>query len=403
MSRIVVILPTQTYRAAEFIEASNQLGVDLVVASEGDAPIDMGPGYIRIDCSDVEGAAEEIVAYGDQNAIDGVVAADDSGVVIAALAATRLGLPSNPVDAARATRDKAQLRRLLTLGEVPQPDWLSLGADDNPQRAAEPIGYPLVVKPLSRAASQGVIRADTPDDLPSVVSQVRSILAADGARDETLLLEKYVKGDEVAVEGVVGPEGLVALTIFDKPDRPTGPAFPETILVTPSRHPGPLQNEILRVAEMSIRALGLTNGPVHIELILGPQGVQVIEVAARSIGGLCSRSLSFGLMDTSLETLILRNAIGRDKRELRRAPGASGVLMIPIPRAGLLESIDGLGALAEDPAIVGHEITAPIGSQVAPPPQGDRYLGFVFAKSETPDEVEAALTRANKLIEVQIG
>ena len=107
-------------------------------------------------------------------------------------------------------------------------------------------------------------------------------------------------------------------------------------------------------------------------------------------------------MDTSLEALILRNAIGRDKPELRRGPDASGVLMIPIPKAGTLKSIDGLESLQEDPAITGHEITAVPGSHVAPPPEGDRYLGFVFAKSDSPQAVERALTAAQERIVVQI-
>lgn len=402
MTRIVVILPSSTYRAGEFVMAGAELGVELIVASEGDPPIEMGDRYLQIDCSDVDAAAGRIVALGDSAAIDGVVAADDMGVVVAAVAGQKLGLPSNDPDAARATRDKAIMRRRLESGEVPQPRWATAGPSDDTAIVAESIGYPLVIKPLSLAAGQGVVRVDRPDALLDSADRVRAIIRSTGLADETLLLESFMKGSEVAVEGLVASGKLLPLATFDKPAESGGDGFEETILITPSRHEASVQTEIRRVAAQAVRSLGLSQGPVHVELMVSGEKVRVIEVAGRSIGGLCSRSLSFGLMDTSLESLILRNAIGRDKPELRRSPDASGVLMLPIPAAGTLIGFEGLDEVRGQEAITGIEITARTGDRVAPPPEGGRYIGFVFAEAKTPEIVEIALRRAMSTIEVRV-
>ena len=402
MTRIVVILPSSTYRAGEFVKASAELGVDLIVASEGEPPIEMGDRYLQIDCSDVDAAAERITALGDIAPIDGIVAADDVGVVVAAIAGQKLGLPSNDPDAARATRDKALMRRRLESGEVPQPRWATVDASDDAGTVAESIGFPLVIKPLALSAGQGVIRVDRPEDLAASADRVRAITRSTGLADEALLLESFMDGSEVAVEGLVAAGNLLPLAIFDKPVETVGHGFEETILITPSRHEPSVQTEIFRVAAQAVRSLGLSQGPVHVELMVSDEKVRVIEVAGRSIGGLCSRSLSFGLMDTSLESLILRNAIGRDKPELRRSADASGVLMLPIPAAGTLAGFEGLDEVRGEEAITGIEITARPGDKVAPPPEGGRYIGFVFAEAKTPDLVEMVLKRAMRTIGVVI-
>ena len=402
MPRAVVVLPSTTYRAHDFVSAAESLGIDLVVASENPPPFDMGDRYLHIDCSDPQSAADSITKMSDEVAFDGVVAADDAGVMVASLAGTTLGLAANKPDAARATRDKLLLRNRLETAEVPQPRFVALEpTQSSAEEIAQAVGFPLVVKPLSRSASQGVIRVDRPQDLPATIDRVRRIIG-DDEHSSRLLLEAYLPGEEVAVEGLVRNGELMVLAIFDKPDTSKGPSFPETILVTPSRLSDDSQQECIRVAEAALRGLGLTHGPVHIELKIHNGRASVLEVAARSIGGLCSRSLNFGLMGTTLESLILRNAVGMDKPELRREQHASGVLMIPIPSSGLLGSIEGIDETRTIPNITGVDITINVGSEVLAPPEGDRYLGFVFARADTPDVVETALREAKDTIAVLV-
>ncbi|MGH8872596.1 MAG: ATP-grasp domain-containing protein [Acidimicrobiia bacterium] len=396
MPTAVVLLPSTTYRAADFVRAAEALDIDLIVASEQPPPFDMGDRYLQIDCSDPDRAAETILGLGDKAPIDGVVAADDAGVVVAALAGRKLGLRANDPEAAVATRDKALQRVAMRDAELPQPLFALVPAHDMGAEAAAMVGYPLVVKPLDRAAGQGVIRVDRPGDLPAAVKRVRSIVGASAS----LLVEELMRGEEVALEGIVRDGELTPLALFDKPDAVDGPYFPETILVTPTRLDERAQTECRRVASAALAAIGITHGPVHIEMMVEGDTVRVIEVAARSIGGLCSRSLNFGLLGTTLETLILRNAIGMEKPELRREHTASGVLMIPIPRPGHFVAIEGLDRVRELEHISAIDITTPPGSLLLPPPEGDRYLGFIFARAGEREPVEAALRQAMKIIQV---
>ena len=401
MPRVVVVLPSTTYRANDFVSAAESLGIDLVVASEQAPPFDMGDRYLQIDCNDPHRAAEDIAELGDDVPLDGLVAADDGGVMVTAIAGNALGLRANPADAASATRNKQLMRDRLATAEVPQPDYAVATTADDISKAASRVGFPLVIKPLDRSASQGVIRVDTLKSVWASVDRIRKIIKDDSGT-APLLFESYVPGDEVAVEGLVSDGELSVLAILDKPDTGTGPFFPETIMVTPSRLADGDQDECVRVAQAAITGLGLTHGPVHVEIRVDEGRASVIEVAARSIGGLCSRSLNFGLMGTTLETLILRNALGMDKPELRRETEASGVLMIPIPRSGRLKSVDGLDQCLAIPGITGVEMTAKPGADLLAPPDGDRYLGFVFARGLTPDSVEEALRKAQGTITVRV-
>lgn len=398
MPTAVVLLPSTTYRASDFLRAAEGLGIDLVVASEHPPPFDMGDRYLQVDCSDPTRAADAIVALGDQVPIDGVVAADDAGVVAAAIAGRKLGVRANDPDAAAATRDKGLQRSILAKAEVPQPGFAMLSPFDDGREAAALLGYPLVLKPLDRSAGQGVIRVDGPDALGPALARVRSIVG----ESSTLLLEEYMTGNEVAVEGLVREGELTTLAVFDKPGATAGPYFPETILVTPSLLTESAQAECRRVAAAALTAMGIVHGPVHVEMKVEGERARVIEVAARSIGGLCSRSLNFGLLETTLETLILRNAIGLEKPELRREPTASGVLMVPIPRPGRLVSVEGLDRVRSLEHISAIDITTTPGSQVDPPPEGDRYLGFVFARGSERTRVEGALRQAMEIIEVVV-
>jgi biotin carboxylase len=399
MPTAIVLLPSTTYRAGDFVRAAEGLGIDLIVASENPPPFDMGDRYLQVDCSDPDLAAEAIVRIGDDAPIDGVVAADDAGVVAAAIAGRKLGVAANEPEAAAATRDKGRQRALLHAAEVPQPGFETISPGEDGVTAAAGVGYPVVIKPLDRAAGQGVIRVDRAADLASAMSRLRSIVGLTAP----LLVEEFMPGVEVALEGLVRDGELTALALFDKPDAVEGPFFPETILVTPSRLDEKTQAECRRVAAAALAAIGISHGPVHVEMKVDGDLVRVIEVAARSIGGLCSRSLNFGLLGTTLEALILRNAIGMEKPELRREPTASGVLMIPIPRPGTFNGISGLERVREIEHISAIDITTTPGSQVQPLPEGDRYLGFVFAKGPDRDGVEASLRQARELIEVSVA
>jgi biotin carboxylase len=400
MPRLLLLLPTETYRAADFLAAAERLGVDVVVGSErrqamADA---MGDRAVVVPLDKVDAAVEVIAAIHDRRSLDAVLAVDDRGLAVAAAASARLGLAHNPLDAVAATRDKAALRARLAAAGVPQPEYRLVAPGDSVPVAAAEIGYPCVVKPVSRSGSQGVIRVDDNDQALTAAERVRDIVGPHGP----LLVEGFVAGAEVAVEALLVAGTLHVLAVFDKPDPLDGPYFEETIYVTPTRQSAPVQASLAAAVRAAGAGLGLREGPVHAELRIGTDGRPVvIEVAARSIGGLCSRALRFGA-GVSLEELIVRHAIGAGIDGLHREPAASGVMMLPIRAAGVLENVSGQAeALAVD-GVVGLEISILAGRPVVPLPEGDRYLGFVFARGPTPADVELALRRAEAAVKVVI-
>ena len=400
MARVLLLLPTETYRAKDFLDAARRLDVDVVVGSPRRQAMAgaMGDRAVVVPLENVVAAVQVIAALHDRLALDAVLAVDDQGLVVAAAAAARLGFAHNPVDAVAATRDKAALRARLAAGAVAQPAYRVVPPSESVAAAAVQIGYPCVVKPVSRSGSQGVIRADDEVEAEAAAERARAIVGP----VEPLLVEAFVPGTEVAVEALLVGGALQVLAVFDKPDPLDGPFFEETIYVTPSRQSGPVQASIAGTVAAAVAALGLREGPVHAELRVGRDGRPVvIEVAARSIGGLCARALRFGA-GVSLEEVIVRHAVGAGLDGLRREAQASGVMMLPIRAGGVLERVSGQAeALAVD-GVVGLEISIARGRAVVPLPEGDRYLGFVFARGATPADVELALRRAEAALDVVV-
>lgn len=405
MARILLLLPTSTYRATDFLRAAAEIGAEVVVASERRQALSplMGHRALMVPLRRPQVAADRIVALAEQAPLDAVVAVDDQGVLVAAEAAARLGLAHNPPDAVAATRDKTMLRQRLATAGVRQPEFRVVTGGDDVASAARAVGLPVVVKPVSLSGSRGVIRADDLAGAVGAASRVRRILTEAGEDpDGALLVERFVPGVEVAVEALLRGGRLEVLATFDKPDPLDGPYFEETIYVTPSRLNAAALEMVRQAVATAVAALGLVEGPVHAELRLGGGGnVWLLELAARSIGGLCARALRFGA-GMSLEQVVLRHALGLPLDDLAREPAAAGVMMIPIPRAGVLREVRGRQEASATPGIVGLEVTIAPGRPVRPLPEGDRYLGFLFARGGTPQDVEATLRKAHALLDVVI-
>ena len=405
MARILLLIPSRTYRTHDFMEAAGRLGVAVVVGSEHRSALAglMQDRHLRLDFQEVERSTARIVDYSRQHPLSAVVAVDDSGTVLAASAAQALGLPHNPIDAVNAARDKAQMRERFQAAGLATPAFITVPIDQDPAMIALTLRYPSVVKPLDLSGSQGVIKADDAASFPAVFTRVAAIVAAcrpNGVRP-AVLVEDFIPGDEVAVEGLLRGGELEVLAIFDKPDPLNGPFFEETMYVTPSRLDPEIQSRITETTSRGAAALGLRDGPVHAELRVNTGGVWMLELAARSIGGLCSRTLRFG-SGISLEELILRHAAGLPIPLHQRERQAAGVMMLPISTAGRLRAVEGQAEAKQVPGIDGLVITIPPNEILTPLPEGDRYLGFMFARGETPAAVESGLRQAHAQLRIVV-
>lgn len=403
-NRVMLLLSPATYRANAFIAAAQRLHLETV--SVIDLPRELAEHYearLAVDFNNPNASVEKIIELVAETPVDAILSVDDSATELAALANARLGLPNNSPDSATAARDKHVMRTMLKAGGAPCPFFELYPADIDPADVAEAIAYPCVIKPRRLSGSRGVIRGNNPQEFVIAFERVKRMLVSDGFELEksSLLVEEFLPGVEVALEGLLTNGSLQVLTLFDKPDPLDGPFFEETIYVTPSRLSADVQQAIADATAAGAAALGLQHGPIHAELRINERGPWIIEMAGRSIGGLCSTILEFG-SGVGLEEIILRHAVGMNIPTFQRSGSAVGVMMIPIPKAGRLRACRGVEEALQVSGINGIEITAKMNYPIVPLPEGSSYLGFIFAQGTSPEEVEQSIREAHSRLSFQI-
>ncbi len=403
--RLLLIVPANSYRTLAYLESARRLGVDVLIASEGKYSLvaEIAAG-LNVDLSAPDAHRVLLEAHRRQP-FTGVVATDDGTVELASRVAESIGLPHNPLKAARLSRRKDLARQALSEAGVPVPDFRVINLDQPLAEQLAGVDYPIVVKPLSLSASRGVIRADDENTAFEAIRRVQKILGNEGMLpgfdSRHVLVETFMPGEEVAVEGILHRGELDVLAIFDKPDPLEGPYFEETYYIMPSRQPDGTRQQITGVVRMACEALGLREGPVHAELRLQGGRCRIVEVASRSIGGDCARLLRFGT-GQGLEDQVISHAIGKPlQREVET--GGAGVLMIPINEAGILRRIEGISRARQVEFIEDIVIAIRDGYELVPLPEGASYLGFMFARAPDPAQAEAALRAAYAELKIVVA
>ncbi|HTK06498.1 MAG TPA: ATP-grasp domain-containing protein [Ktedonobacteraceae bacterium] len=402
--RVLFLMAPATYRAGAFLQAAQRLELEAVVGI--DLPESLADYWhvpLGVDFSDIPGSLRTIMDYARKHPLTAILSVDDTASELAAHASAALGLAHNSPGAAEAARDKFLMRTLMLAHGVPCPVFRPFSLQDEPGWIASQVSYPCVLKPLRLSGSRGVMRANTPQEFVLAFHRLKRLLLQEGylEQETNFLVEDFIPGFEVALEGLLTQSQLRVLALFDKPDPLDGPFFEETIYTTPSRLTPQVQQEIADCVALAATSLGLREGPVHAELRVNDDGPWMLEIAGRSIGGLCSTILEFG-SGMCLEELILRHAIGEEIAMIERDQHGVGVMMIPIPAAGILRGVQGIEEATAVPLITGVEITAPLHHSLVPLPEGASYLGFIFARGSGPGEVEAALRRAHSVLRFDI-
>jgi hypothetical protein len=402
--RLLMFIPTATYRAEAFVRAAQRLPIQLSIASEVPSslshlhPVDL-PAFDFGHPYDVMAAARSLA---EKTRIDGVVAVDDQSVLPASLVANALGLPHHSPDAVRSALNKYFARERMRAGGLDVPRFRLVALDSDPRTAARDVGrdtgYPAVLKPLAMAASRGVVRVNSAVEFVPAFERLATLVRTtpsshDEIANRHIIVETYIPGAEVAVEGIVERGVFHMFTVFDKVDPLEGPFFPETMYVTPSRLPSGIVSRIEQVTRETLLATGLDHGPVHVELRIDGPRVVPIEAHARSIGGYCSKVLRFE-GDRSLEEIIVLQALGLLGAIPPREENAAGVWMMQAPRAGRFVQMRGVSAATRVPHVDEVIVSARPAQELTPLPDGFLYVGFIFARARTPADVESALRGA---------
>jgi biotin carboxylase len=393
MKRVLLVAATTCYQVREFGAAARELDVDLVLATDRCHIMEdpWGDNAASIRFEDPDSGLDALMARGP---FDGILAVGDRPACVAAQAAEHLGnLRFHPAEAARAASNKLLARERFRAGGMAVPEFQRiLHADARSGTSLPDVRFPCVLKPLDSSASRGVIRANNREEFIQAAARIARM------QDGDLIVEDYISGREFALEGVVTDGRLQILALFDKPDPLEGPYFEETIYVTPSCEPQGVQARIRDTAQAALKALGMTNGPVHAEMRVNDRGVWILEAAPRPIGGLCARVLRFEAPHSTLEQLLLRHALGEDVSNAKLAAGGHGVMMIPIPHAGVYRGVQGLERARQIPGVEDIVITAKEGQETLPLPEGSSYLGFLFFRGKSADLVPEALREVHRCL-----
>ncbi len=410
--RVLLLSTTTGYQLRSFGESAARLGIELVLATDRCHHLDdpWRDAAVAVRFHDEETSLKEIAAATEGRPLSGALAVGDRTTVLAARVAEEFGLPGNPAAAAAVSRSKKGMRNRFAAAGMRTPWFFDLPADADITAAAARALYPCVVKPLGLSGSRGVIRVDNPEQFEAAVRRDRVLLLRLDLRAQRtgltdgLLIEGYIEGREYAVEGLVTGGVLRALAVFDKPDPLDGPFFEETIYVTPSSLAPEAQQAVVAETQRAVAALGLVHGPLHAECRVDAAGVTMLEVAGRPIGGLCAKVLRFdaggGL--APLEELLLRHAVGEDVSGYARESLAAAVMMIPIPRRGHYKGVAGEERAMGVPHVEEVRITAKPDQLLEPLPEGDSYLGFIFARAPRAADAVAALREAHSHLTFQI-
>ena len=394
---MVLIAPPQSYRITPYLNAIRQMGASALLVSSGKYSLvsELAQG-IHVDFADAL-VVDTIIHHLADTPPQAVLGTDEISVEIAAKVAAAFGLAYNNPRGTLLARRKDLARLCLKDAGLPVPDFFVGDLTALLSSCPCPVAFPLVVKPLALSGSRGVIRANNLDELHHALLRIDAILRQEYPQDaferQQVLLEAFIPGPEVAVEALLNRGKLQILAVFDKPDPLNGPYFEETYYVAPSRLSAVLLERVeTRLTECCV-AYGLSEGPVHAEFRLHDQDAWLLELAARTIGGECARLVEL-YTGSSLETLVVQNALGM-RMEANRSAHSVGVLMIPIPQAGLLRRVEGVLEASQILYIEHLEISIHAGYELVPLPEGNSYLGFIFARAPSPELTEQALRHAH--------
>ena len=405
--RVLILSSTASYRTDDFLRAAEKLGVEALLGTDRCHqlaeiwPREAFGGSLPLEFRQEAEAAAAIVHEARARPLDAIIATDEPTADIAARAAATLGLAGNSVGAAQTARNKRLMREAFARAQVPSPAFSVHEETASATEVAANLEFPVVLKPLLCSASRGVMRADDREHFVAAWQRLTTLLHTPALRavadpdGHRILVESFVPGVEVALEGLIADgklDDVGAVRQARSARRPLLRGDDLRDALAPLARAAARRSRRRRQRRRT--AIGLSTGPIHAELRLSPSGPVVIEVAARSIGGLCARTLRFGLGQASLEELVIRHALDLPLPALG-SDGAAGVMMIPIPSAGVLSEIHGEAAARAIELIEDVNVTARVGEVLQPLPEGASYLGFIFARGKTPITVENALRNAH--------
>jgi hypothetical protein len=387
MKKVLLVIPEKSYKSNDFVVAAKRLKI---------------PFSIITDSQQVsERLSDNIIVYNFQKDISleileklknitHILPVDHSSLEFAAKLRDLLSATGNSYVSVMNAMDKYKSRTIFNdVTEVKIKNaYINDPKDLITFMSKINIG---VLKPTRGTASNKVIKV-TQQNMDQLL--IQNIIK--DCDENELIIEEFIEGDEYAFEGILIDSKLSKFVVFEKPLAFVEPYFEESIYITPSNLSNEIIESVHKRLQKACQKLGLTNGPIHAEFKISNNEVFLIEINPRMIGGLCSRCLSFGLFKQSLEELILLSFSTGKFKKVELLSNYVGVLMLPVPKSGKFISINH-NEIMKIENVSSVDITVSKNTLLQMPPNGERYLGFVFSQGENKSVVMRALESAIKI------
>lgn len=401
----IVALTEPSFYGVRFARAAYELGHKVVaIVSSTENPKKYGyEGFYHdllvADIRDAESIYNAIRNSEYDGKLDALIPATDYASHLTANVAERLNLRGIPYEAALRARNKDLARQAYEEHGVPSARYKKVKTLKEAEEAAEDIGYPVVLKPTNCASSQGVYFINNPVDLKEAFANLINFkVSYMGFKvREEYLIEEYIDGQEFSVEIFLKEGEPLFASVTEKVTSPL-PYFVEVLHTVPTSVEKDKEKEIIDTAISALKAIGIFNGPSHVEIKLSNSGPRIIEVNGRPGGDQIASDLlvqAFGI-DIFKATI---NYYLDDPIDLQpKWNRAAAIAYLTAERDGIVAKITGLEGLRDNDAIVRFHITVQPGDRVTVPRSSDDRLGYIITAANTPKEAkEAALKSVNDI------
>ncbi|MBI5134704.1 ATP-grasp domain-containing protein [Candidatus Uhrbacteria bacterium] len=378
------------------IQTAKKMGL-AVVATDGSAE---APGLryadraFVVDVKDIEQNLEIARSC----SIDGVVTvASDVTVKTVAAIAEALQLPGIPVSVAERCTDKALMRQAFVAHGVPSPTSYPVLDFSTLLAVVDKIGLPVVVKPADSAGSRGVRKVTHEMELKEAYE-----CAIGYSQKKKVVVEDFMEGIEVSVEAFVDRGTIRIIGLSDK--KRTPPPYLLDIQVTfPSRYPSLVQQRIIAVAKHAITAVGITTGPVHMELMMTKDGPVPVELAARGPGFKVFTDILPMISGIDLIQATIKASLGLPPDLIPTKQLASSIKFFASPSSGRIHAITGVETARAMEGIYEMEIYVKPGDPVRTLTSGADRIGHIISMAENAEEAEARLAQAEQAVVIELG
>lgn len=365
--------------------------------------VDKDPDAVGFDVEGVEKVnisttdIMEVTQVAKKCGIDGIMTlATDMPMRTVASIASELGLVGIDKETAFRSTNKAAMRQAFQQCNVPIPKFYKASSLEDYLSMLKKLTPPVILKPVDSSGSRGIFKIDDFTDIAFLEEAYKYCRMFSKARD--IMIEEFMSGPEVSVETLSIDGVCHVIQITDKVT--TGaPHFVEIGHSQPSLLPKHVQKQIIEIAQLANKAVGIQNGPSHVEIIVTADGPKVVEIGARLGGDNITTHLVPLSTGVDMVECCIKMALGEQIDISSKWTKASAIRYFRQER-GRIKSIEGIEEARQFPGVEQLELSYGKGDLITEIESSGSRLGYVIACADNVNESIKVCEDAINLVSV---